>query len=76
MEVKIEQQIPLPAPRQDMSNYRNALDMMQPNDSFEAPADVRKHVRALVGQHKRKNPGQSFRTRTLPDGSLRVWKVL
>ena len=75
MELKIEQHIPLPAERKDMSAFRNALLKMQPGDSFDAPAELRKNVRALVGQIKRMNPGHAYCTRSFDDGNIRVWKV-
>lgn len=75
MELKIEQHIPLPTERKDMTVYRNALLNMKPGESFDAPAELRKNVRALVGQIKRMNPAHDYCTRSFDDGKIRVWKV-
>ena len=69
MEPRIEQDIPVPAPRQDFS----AIAQLEVDQSVAYPSDQYKHVGGII-QHYQRQTGRRFTQRTT-DGVVRVWRV-
>lgn len=48
---------------------------MKPGDSFLAPPDALFRSQNAVAKWKQRHPGWDYRTKMLPDGSIRIWRV-
>ena len=68
---KIEKNIP--APQRTINNF--PLSEMDINDSFLVPKEKRSSVQVAIRKYMNLNQNTSFVTKTLEDGTFRIWRT-
>lgn len=70
LKIEIKRGIQMPTTR---SKY--PFESMKVGDSFQVPKEYTARVRAAVGKVNKSGQCGQFRTRTLYDGTLGIWKI-
>ena len=51
------------------------FDRLQPGESFDVQPGDANRARNAATAYKRRHPGWSYITRTMPDGNVRFWRT-
>jgi hypothetical protein len=72
MSFEISRGVPIPESTRG-ENY--PFGELEPGDSFAVDVKKRKSIQAGVSRYQRNHEGTEFVTRTMEDGTVRIWRT-